>query len=298
MFSALLRESGPNAKIAVALAAALWGLYWIPLRGLDGAGLTGAWATVAFYLGPLILCLPIALWRWRALAAGGWSLWLTATVAALSLVFYANALLLTDVVRVVLLYYLTPVWSTLLARVVLGEPITGLRVGAIILGFAGLFTILGIDQGFPIPRGLGDWFALGAGMMWAWTALRLRLDAKNQAEELAFAYFLVGTVLALLLCLVPHARTGPLPAPAVILGVLPWLVPFLLLVVIPSAFLVIWGSRLLDPGLVGVLVLTEISVGTLSAAILTDEPFGLREILGVILVSAAGLLEVAWPRRG
>ncbi|HJL53422.1 MAG TPA: hypothetical protein QF695_12400, partial [Arenicellales bacterium] len=46
---------------------------------------------------------------------------------------------------------------------------------------------------------------------------------------------------------------------------------------------------------VGVLFMTEISVGAISAALLTNEPFGTREILGVILITAAGLTEVVVP---
>ena len=35
----------------------------------------------------------------------------------------------------------------------------------------------------------------------------------------------------------------------------------------------------------------EISVGAIAATVLTDEPFGMREILGVGLITAAGLTE-------
>ncbi len=44
--------------------------------------------------------------------------------------------------------------------------------------------------------------------------------------------------------------------------------------------------------------MTEISVGAISAALLTNEPFGFREILGVILITAAGLTEVVIPILG
>ena len=44
MFSALLISSGRNAKIAGALGAGLWGLYWIPLRALDMVVVTARWS--------------------------------------------------------------------------------------------------------------------------------------------------------------------------------------------------------------------------------------------------------------
>ena len=295
MFSALLNSRGRNAKIAVALGAAIWGLYWIPLRALDEAGITGAWATFLYYLGPLILWLPIALARARRLATGRAGLWLTGFPIALSMVLYANALIFTEVVRAVLLFYLTPIWSTVLAHYVLGDPITRLRWISIGLGFAGLFVILGVDQGIPLPGNLGDWLALVAGLAWAAAAVRLRQDRANEAEEITFGYLLLGTLIALIACAFPDGRTGPLPALETVFQVLPWLVPVLLIIVIPSSFLIVWGARLLNPGLVGVLFMTEISVGAGSAALLADEPFGLREILGVLLISSAGLLESIAP---
>ena len=41
--------------------------------------------------------------------------------------------------------------------------------------------------------------------------------------------------------------------------------------------------------------MTEISVGAASAALLTQEPFGGREIVGVSLIVLAGLAEVILP---
>ena len=298
MFSALLVGSGRNAKIAVFLGGALWGLFWIPLRALDEAGVTGAWATLAYYLGPAILWLPLITGRWRRLVAGGPGLLLTCAIAAVSLVFYANALIFTEVVRAVLLYYLTPVWSILLARAFLGEPITRVRFVSIALGFAGLFAILGIDEGLPLPRNLGDWLALAAGVGWAITAVRLRADKVNEAEEITFLYFVLGCVAALATCAMPDGRTGPVPDLETIVGVLPWLVPVLIVLIMPSSFLVMWGARLLSPGLVGVLFMSEISIGAGSAALLAGEPFGAREITGVVLISSAGLLEAVWPAKG
>ena len=294
MFSALLIGSGRNAKLAVFLGGALWGLFWIPLRALDEAGVTGAWATLAYFLGPAILWLPLVSGRWRRLVAGGRGLALTCASAAVSMVCYANALIFTEVVRAVLLYYLTPVWSTLLARVFLGELITPVRFVSIALGFAGLFVILGIDEGLPLPRNLGDWLALGAGVGWAITAVRLRADKLNEAEEITFLYFVLGSVAAFAACALPDGRTGPVPDLDTVVGVLPWLVPVLVVLIVPSSFLVMWGARLLNPGLVGVLFMSEISVGAGSAAILAGEPFGAREITGVVLISAAGLLDALW----
>jgi len=287
------------AKLACAYSGVVWGLFWIPLRALDGSGITGAWATVLFYLVPAVLFLPIALWRWRAIVAGGWGLQLTGLVTGTAVVLYADGLVYTEVIRAMLLYYMTPVWSTLLARLILNEPITAVRWLAIALGLSGMLVILGfdpsidpsIDSGVPLPRNVGDWMALAGGFCWAIAAVRMRSDTRSSAIEFTSLHFLLGAPVALLIALLPLAGAHNAPDAATAAGVLPWLVPTLLVVVVTGSFAAMWGASHLSPGIVGILFMTEISVGTATAAIWAGEPFGAREIIGVVLITAAGLAE-------
>jgi drug/metabolite transporter (DMT)-like permease len=55
--------------------------------------------------------------------------------------------------------------------------------------------------------------------------------------------------------------------------------------------MILWGAGRLDPGRVAVLLLLEVLASAISAALLTDEPFGLHELIGCILILAAGLVE-------
>jgi drug/metabolite transporter (DMT)-like permease len=279
------------AKLACAYSGMVWGLFWIPLRALDEAGVTGAWATALFYLVPALLCLPVALWRWRAVLDGGWGLLLTGLVTGTAVVLYADGLVYTEVIRAMLLYYLTPVWSTLLARLVLKEPITPVRWLAIALGVAGMLVIFGIDVGAPLPRSVGDWMALAGGFLWAVAAVRMRSDPTSSATEFTSLHFILGAPAAVLIALLPLSGAHPAPDTATVASVLPWLVPTLVVVVMTGSFAAMWGASRLSPGIVGILFMTEISVGTATAAIWAGEPFGAREIAGVVLISAAGLVE-------
>lgn len=279
------------AKLACAYSGVVWGLFWIPLRALDGSGITGAWATVLFYLVPAVLLLPVAVLRWQAILAGGGGLQLTALVTAVALVLYADAVIYTEVIRAMLLYYLTPVWGFLLAWLVLKEPITAERWLAIALGLSGMLVIFGIDVGIPRPRNVGDWMGLAGGFFWAVAAVRIRGDAKNRAVEYTTVYFIMGAPVAVLVALLPLTGAHDLPDAATTVGVLPWLVPVLLVIVVPGSFAAMWGTFHLNPGIVGLLFMTEISVGTATAAIWAGEPFGLREIIGIVLITSAGLAE-------
>ncbi len=290
-----------RAKLACAFAGVVWGLIWIPLRAMDEVGITGAWATATLYFWPFVLVLPLAAWRWRRILRGGFGLQLTGLITAASLVLYADALIYTEVIRAMLLFYLTPVWSTLLARIFLKEPVTGARWVAIALGFAGILVIFGVDTGIPWPRNVGDWMGLAAGIVWAVAAVRMRSDSRNHAIEFTTVQFGWATLLAFGVAFLPIAGAGPAPGLDRVAGVLPWLLPVVLLVVIPGTFAAMWGTRLLNPGIVGILFMTEISVGTITAALWAGEPFGMREIVGVLLISGAGLAEslqapFAWRR--
>lgn len=286
-----VRRTETQAKLACAFAGVVWGLFWIPLRTLGDTGITGAWASVMLFFWPFVLLLPLAAWRWRRIMRGGARLQVTGLITATSLVLYADALIYTEVIRAMLLFYLTPVWSTLLARIILKEPITPARWVAIGLGFAGIVVIFGVDTGIPWPRNLGDWMGLASGMVWAVAAVRMRGDSENHAVEFTTIQFGWATLLALGIAFLPIAGAGPAPELERVAGVLPWLLPVVLLVVIPGTFAAMWGTALLSPGIVGLLFMTEISVGAVTAALWAGEPFGAREIIGVLLISGAGLAE-------
>ena len=280
-----------RAKLACALAGVVWGLFWIPLRAMDQAGISGAWATAMLYFWPLLLLLPLAAWRWRRMLRGGAGLQVTGMVTAASLVLYADALIYTEVIRAMMLFYLTPVWSTLLARIFLNEPITLARWIALALGLSGMLVIFGVDAGIPWPRNLGDWMGLASGVTWAVAAVRMRGDNQNHAIEFTTVQFGWGTLLALGIAFLPLAGAGPVPDLERVAGALPWLLPVVLFVVIPGTFAALWGTPLLSPGIVGILFMTEISVGAVTAALWAGEPFGAREITGILLISGAGIAE-------
>ncbi len=279
-----------RASLACAYSGVAWGLFWIPLRGMDAAGVTDAWATVLFYGMPLVLFSPWIFKNWRRIARCGWSLHFIGIATGASLAFYSNALLYTEVVRGLVLYYTTPVWSLLLARIVLGEKITAPRVLAILFGLAGMLVMFGIDVGFPWPRNIGDWMALIGAMGWAVAAVLLRKDDGSRSMEICSVYFFYGVIAAILLAISPMAGEIEVPDWSVIVDVLPWTIP-IAIIVIPGAYAAFWGAPHLNPGVVGLLFMTELSVGGITAAIWANEPLGTRELTGIALISIAGLIE-------
>lgn len=279
-------------SVAVVFCGVLWGLYWIPARVLDASGVPGTWGILTYMVATVVVLLPIAIYRRRHFLAGGLPLLTTGAVISGAFVCYAHSFLYTDIVRAILLFYLSPVWATVLSRVLLHEHITRSRYIALILGITGLFVILEFEGGFPLPRNFGDWMGLVAGFGWAYGSLRIHDNQEQPVFETSYVFFATAVPAALLMLLLPQPGSTPMPTLAELQGALGVLTLLVAVFMIPSMFALTWGARALSPGRVGILMMGEAIVGIGSAAWLTDEPFGVREITGSALIIGAGLIEV------
>ena len=278
-----------KAKLACLYAGAVWGLFWIPLRALEEVGIHDLWITVVYFLIPTICLIPVSLKRWKHVKMGGLSLQLTAMISGGALLLYSSSIIYTDVVRAILLFYLTPIWATILARIFLGDAITPSRILAMAMAILGMLTIFGLGARFPIPQNIGDWLGIASGVFWAVATVRLRMSESHSAIELTAGFFQWSLIFS--------ASAAFLLAPAYIprveqaLPTLPLLLIFMALLVLPGTYASLWGPKYLSPGIVGLLFMTEIVVGAISVALLAGEPFGIRELTGVLLIAGASMLE-------
>ena len=278
-----------KAKLACLYAGAVWGLFWIPLRALEEAGINGLWSTVIYFLIPTICLIPVVILRWQHVKEGGISLQLTTMLSGGALLLYSTSIVYTDVVRAILLFYLTPIWATILARIFLGDLITPSRVIAMVLAILGMLTIFGLGARFPIPQNIGDWLGIGSGFLWAVAMVRIRMSESHSAIELTAGFFqwslIFSSGAAFLLA------PSQMPDIEQILPALPLLLIFMALLVLPGTYASLLGPKYLSPGIVGLLFMTEIIVGAISVALLAGEPFGIRELIGVLLIAGASMLE-------
>ena len=283
------------APVLVVVAAGAWGVYWIPQRALESADLMEGWSTLVQYVVPVILLAPIALWRVAHQRPSGFGHPAFGLLFGGGIVCYANSFLLTDVAHTLLLFYLTPVWGTVLEAVVLRRRITPLRVGTVLLALSGIWVVFSQAGGWPIPRNVGDWLALAGGLG---VAAGVTIGARSPPPGVfapLFAFSLYGTPVAGLCCLLFADALGPPPTGATVLMLLPWVGLLAVVFLIPGNTALTWSSTKVAPGVFGILILSEIVVGLASAALWAGEPFGWREALGGTMVVIAGLLESAWP---
>lgn len=167
----------PLPYFALLFNAFVWGLAWWPFRVMHGAGLHPLWATAVMYSAILagLLALRPGLW---AQVRQHPQLWLLALSSGLNNVAFNWAVTVGDVVRVVLLFYLMPVWGLLLAWRVLGERPTPMALLRLALAFTGVVLVL-LPEGTSPSRllqnlSLADGLALAGGFLFALTNVTLR----------------------------------------------------------------------------------------------------------------------------
>ena len=285
-------------QCAVALASVLWGLWWIPVRGLEELGLTGNWVSVAVYGFGALALLPFVLPGVRRLRQDAGTLAAAGITCGAALAFWNHAILIGEVVRVTLLFYLAPIWATVLAAVFLGERITLRRGLSVLLGLSGAATVLGLlEGGLPLPQGEADWIAIAAGVSFAVSTTIIRKAGAGNSVPQSFATVLGAALVAWALAVLHPGGGSPAGAGAELaVEALPLAAAVGALWLLPALWLVLWGAGRIDPGRVAILLLLEIVTAALSAALLTAEPFGRREAVGCLLILAAGLVEAVAGR--
>ncbi|WP_341236720.1 DMT family transporter [uncultured Limnobacter sp.] len=285
--------------LALVLNALVWGVSWWPLRELQGEGLHPLWSSAATYLlgAVAMLCfMPKVLGEFVQHKA----LWLLALAAGTTMVGFNWGVSIGEVIRVVLLFYLMPIWAVLLARLILKEPITGRALIRVALAFAGAVLLLSPNGtlGFPVPSNLAETLGLMGGAAFALNNILLRHQAERTAQARLFAMFVGGVV-------APAAVAAGL---AVWLGegnsivqwpVSPGLYGGVVLLGFTVSLLVAnyglqYGASRLPANVTSVVMLSEVVFATLSAILLTNEVLTPQVGIGgamILLAAALSALE-------
>jgi drug/metabolite transporter (DMT)-like permease len=291
-FDIIMSKKNLYPEIIVALAAAVWGLFWIPLRAFETHGLAPAWTTLIQFVAPLIMMTPFAIRRVLHRKPTGIEQYGTGLLIGSAFTLYCGSLLLTDVVRALVLFYMMPAWGTLIEIGLLGRRFTTGRVIALSLSLSGLLAILGVIDSLSVQINMGDLMALLSGILFTAGATRVRQAQEVSVFEQVFAFFFFGTIAAISFSMLPLTALGQPPSLMQLIELAPWIVMMALVFLIPVMWWLYWGSRHVDPGRLGFLLQLEAVVGIISAALLAGEPFGWRETTGAVLVIGAGLVEM------
>ena len=275
--------------LALMLNAFTWGVSWWPFRQLQALGLHPLWATVLIYA---VAVVAITLWRpgaWLELARAR-ALWLLVLAAGTTNATFNWAVTVGDVVRVILLFYLMPLWAVLLARLMLFEPLTWAALLRVALALLGASIVLWPEQGgLPLPHTLAEWLAVVGGFSFALNNVLLRREAHQPVAARALAMFLGGAVVAGVVAIALSAQgTVPLPpppAPGWIAGALAMGAAFLV-----SNIALQYGAGRLPANVTAVVTTTEVLFASGSAVLLGAGTLTTPLLLGGALIVGATLL--------
>lgn len=267
------------------LSSTLWGLSWMPLHALRGLNIEGL-RVVAIAFGIAGLLLLPALWRQRAhwRGQGRW-LWSIAAVGGFSHVAYTLAVSYGDVVRVMVLFYLLPVWGVLGGRLFLGERLTALRIATMVLALGGAMLLIGAESAMTLKLDWTDWMAIACGLTFAANNLVFRAHQQLPVLSKVAAMQLGASAWALLLLAVMVPATAvatPLAyGGAALYGI--W--------VLVATLGTQYGVTHLQAGRAAILIILELVASVISAVALGESVLGPREWIGVAMVLIAAFVE-------
>jgi drug/metabolite transporter (DMT)-like permease len=288
-----VRNTPVLAVLALALNALVWGLSWWPLRQLDALGLHPLWATAAVFALATLVLMAISPQGWRHFKQHP-QLWWLLIASGLTNIGFNWAVTTGDVVRVVLLFYLMPTWSLLLAWWLLDERPTRSALMRLSLALVGVVLVLKTpESSWPLPQDLPDVLALLAGFCFALTNIwLLRLQHTPESSRMV-AMFGGGAVMATVCALVATA-TGVIGVVSVsdVPQVATW-APYV--VGLSAAFLVSnftlqYGAARLNAHTTAMVMMSEVVFASVSSVALGASALTERVAIGGGMIVLAALL--------
>jgi drug/metabolite transporter (DMT)-like permease len=290
-----LRRPNVLPALGLTLNAFVWGVSWWPFRQLEAAGLHPLWTTSVVYAMAVAVIGVARPHAWRDVLTTP-ALWVLVLAAGTTNASFNWAVTIGDVVRVVLLFYLMPLWAVLLARLLLGERLQRAAALRVLLSLAGAAIVLWPEGGgWPVPRSLPDWLGVLGGFTFAANNVMLRREAARSDASRALAMFLGGALVAggLATMLAASGTIAAPPPPRV-----GWLTGALVLgaLFLASNLALQYGATRLPANVTSVIMLTEVLFASVSALLLGAGVLSASLAAGGLMIVAAALL-AALPRR-
>ncbi len=274
--------------VGILSGALVWGLIWYPYRMLQDMGLAGVFSAMISYLLAL-LCGTFMLPRtMQSLKHAGW--WTVGLVfsAGWSNLGYVLAMLHGEVMRVLLLFYLAPLWTILFSYWLLGERLNRYGYAVMALSLCGAATMLWQPRhGLPYPQNFSEWIGLSAGMSFALSNVLSRRSANLNIEAKSFSVLLGTALLTVPFLLWQDGLSNQWQ----MLNAQAWLILALIGIALSAtSYAVQYGVTHLHSNRAMLLFLFELVVAAISSYFLAGEAMELRDWIGATLIVSASLL--------
>ena len=279
--------------------AMVWGLAWWPFQTMHAHGLAAPWATGLIYSTLVIGTLLVLRDSLRQLLAHR-VLWLLALSSGLTNVSFNTAASTGDVVRVILLFYLMPAWTVLMAWRFLGERPSGGSLVRLALSFGGMALVI-VPEGatwgsLTAGAGLPEYLALLGGFCFSITHVILRRSFHTPSTARMLSMFVGCMTTGLIAAGTGHlaGHLPGLPAPDVV-----WISCVLAMAVLVAigTWALQYGAARIPTSTTSLILLSEVLFASGSAWLLGATTLTARMLLGDTLIIAGALLATLQGRR-
>ena len=288
----LIFKSDKILSLIIVVSSCAWGLYWLPLRSIEQSGIVGSWSIVLVNACPLIILVPLIFFNLDKLKKYPKPIFFAGIMIGAAFTFYANGLVQTSVIRATLLFYLSPIWSTIIGIIWLNERLTIARVISIIVALIGLILLLyDFRNQETVMLNFGDFSSILSGLFWALGASILKKWSKLPIIPLTAIVYFSTTSLSILLAIIVYK--APIPSLALIGENFSTAFIWSVIVLLPSFCIIFRISQILFPGRVGILMMSEVAVAVISAKILLpEEQMVILQWIGASAILLAGVVEI------
>ena len=285
MLLAMLNKAYPprTAMAIVLISSSIWGLLWIPLRYVEEYGLMGIWANSYFALVAIPLLYYLS--RRHLGKREHWPAYLGAgTFIGLGFMCYTLGLVVGSVTKTTLLFYLLPVWASILGLLFLGEKPKPVLWFSNAIGLIGCALILGLT-GTEFSFDRTDILGFLSGIFWAIGSVLVSRNPDADYTAVNFVVYLTAALVGIVGGLVMGA---PLPDPSSVLAASPIVILVSMGIFVPAMLFIVRVQQYISPSIVGILMLSEVLFAVLSATLILDETLtGVQWIgAGLIILTA------------
>ncbi len=274
-----------HALLIIFLASSFWGVLWVPMRHIEAMGLSGLWVVVLFHFLPALAMLPLIVRTAPSLRRDWGRAAVAGALMGAGFALYALGLVVASVTKTVILFYMTPIWSTVIAYFVLRERAGWGRWLAIAAALVGCALVTGVNRD-ELRFDPADLLGLLSGLFWALGSVMIRRYDGLNFVHVSFLQYLFGGIMALLAALY---LGDPIPQLNAFLQAIPPAFLASVVVFLPSVLLIFRIMQYVSPGLVGILMLSEALVAAVSAAFWLGETLSSTQWIGVGAILTTGV---------
>ena len=287
----MLKKLNPN--FAILLSTVLWGTWWLPLRLINEYANNNAIPLFLSFMIAGLLLLVFSLQNIHLFTKKNIILTIVAaSFGAAAMCLYNEGLLRGNVARILIFFYLTAVWSTIIEVLFLRTPLTFYRFLSIAAGFTGLVIITCFEQGNFFPQSLADFFGIISGILWSVCATLIRINKELDVNFGTCIFIIVGGLFVIIATLLPDGQVLSGYNSEIFSKTILIVLIFAFIWLLPGYWLITYGQDQVDPGRAGILLMFEVVIGMISAYLLANEIITIREFLGALFIMTAPLIEI------